>query len=126
MKSIIEIKQPLDFVFIDADKENYKNYYNAVIEKLKPGGVIVFDNCLWGGSVLAPNPKDTEACAIAEVNKFVPLLVESDKEIRPTQPISMFDDAKLRMQRGISLELPLSIKGVKLRELLYSLGALSC
>src|SRR4030066_249229 len=48
-----------DFVFIDADKENYLNYYEAVLPHLKSGGLIVADNTLWSGKVLDPRePSD--------------------------------------------------------------------
>ena len=41
-----------DLVFIDADKENYSNYFHCIIEKLNPGGIILSDNVLWSGKVL--------------------------------------------------------------------------
>lgn len=41
-----------DFAFIDADKRNYDTYYEALLRLVRPGGVIVVDNVLWGGSVL--------------------------------------------------------------------------
>jgi caffeoyl-CoA O-methyltransferase len=50
-----------DFVFIDADKENYVNYYEAVLPHLRPGGLIVADNVLWSGRVLAPKTKTDRA-----------------------------------------------------------------
>jgi caffeoyl-CoA O-methyltransferase len=50
---------PLDFVFIDADKENYLAYYEAVLPLLRQGGLLVADNTLWSGKVLAPeSPAD--------------------------------------------------------------------
>lgn len=53
-----------DLVFIDADKENYERYYELVIEKVKPGGLIIADNVLWSGKVLndlSNADKDTRA-----------------------------------------------------------------
>jgi caffeoyl-CoA O-methyltransferase len=50
-----------DFVFLDADKENYLNYYEAVLPRLKPGGLIAADNTLWSGKVLAPKEKSDHA-----------------------------------------------------------------
>ena len=50
-----------DFVFIDADKENYSNYYEAVLPKLKSGGLLAADNTLWSGKVLEPKEKSDHA-----------------------------------------------------------------
>lgn len=50
-----------DLVFLDADKENYLNYYEAVLPHLKAGGVIVADNVLWSGKVLNPSEKSDHA-----------------------------------------------------------------
>ena len=50
-----------DFVFLDADKENYLNYYEAVLPRLKAGGLIVVDNVLWSGKVLNPSEKSDHA-----------------------------------------------------------------
>lgn len=58
-----------DFVFIDADKENYVNYYEAVLPRLKPDGLIVADNVLWSGRVLVPKTKTDRA--IVAFNKHV-------------------------------------------------------
>jgi caffeoyl-CoA O-methyltransferase len=58
-----------DFVFLDADKENYVNYYEAVVPRLRPGGVIVADNVLWSGRVLAPKNKTDRA--VVKFNKHV-------------------------------------------------------
>jgi predicted O-methyltransferase YrrM len=58
-----------DFVFLDADKENYVNYYEAVLPRLRPGGLIVADNVLWSGRVLAPKTKTDRA--VARFNRHV-------------------------------------------------------
>lgn len=58
-----------DFVFIDADKENYLNYYEAVLPRLRPGGLIAADNTLWSGKVL--DPKEQSDHAIVAFNKHV-------------------------------------------------------
>ena len=50
-----------DFVFIDADKENYQNYYEAVLPRLRPGGLIAADNTLWSGKVLDPREQSDHA-----------------------------------------------------------------
>jgi len=53
--------QTFDLVFIDADKENYLNYYEAVLPRIKPGGLTVADNVLWSGKVLNPSEKSDHA-----------------------------------------------------------------
>lgn len=58
-----------DFVFLDADKENYVNYYEAVLPRLRSGGLIVADNVLWSGRVLAPKKKTDRA--VVAFNKHV-------------------------------------------------------
>ena len=58
-----------DFVFLDADKENYVNYYETVLPRLRPGGLIVTDNVLWSGRVLAPKNKTDHA--ITAFNKHI-------------------------------------------------------
>jgi len=65
----LPIAATFDFVFIDADKENYVNYYEAVLPRLRPGGLIVADNVLWSGRVLAPKSKDDRA--VVAFNKHV-------------------------------------------------------
>lgn len=57
----LPVDMVFDFVFIDADKENYLNYYEAVLPRLKPGGLIAADNTLWSGRVLDPKEKSDHA-----------------------------------------------------------------
>lgn len=52
---------PFDLVFIDADKKNYLNYYEAVVPLMSPRGVIAVDNVLWSGNVLDPQADDDHA-----------------------------------------------------------------
>ncbi|WP_223551241.1 O-methyltransferase [Aestuariivivens sp. NBU2969] len=68
-----------DLVFIDADKENYSNYFNAIINKLNTGGIILSDNVLWSGKVLDKTFKkdDTSTPALIEYNA----LLKNDKRI---------------------------------------------
>jgi predicted O-methyltransferase YrrM len=60
-----------DMVFIDADKISYPSYYDLVIEKLNPGGVILADNVLWEGKVLNVDTKERDTKAIREFNEKV-------------------------------------------------------
>ncbi|MBJ7551834.1 O-methyltransferase [Marinomonas ostreistagni] len=54
LETIQTLKGPLDFVFIDADKRNYLNYYEAVVPLVRSGGLIIIDNSIWQGRVLSP------------------------------------------------------------------------
>ena len=51
-------------MFLDADKENYLNYYEAVLPRVKAGGLIVADNVLWSGKVLNPIEKSDHAIVV--------------------------------------------------------------
>jgi predicted O-methyltransferase YrrM len=69
---IPKIDKSIDLVFIDADKKNYLNYYKAVIDKVRRGGVIIADNVLWSGKVLDDESKmDAETKVLHEFNKYV-------------------------------------------------------
>jgi predicted O-methyltransferase YrrM len=57
-----------DFIFIDADKENYANYYERSLELVRHGGLIVIDNVLWSGRVADPNEQDMDTVAIRRFN----------------------------------------------------------
>ena len=61
--------ESFDFCFIDADKNNYKNYYRECVKLLKPKGCMIIDNMLWGGEVL--DPKDKESKIISETAQLV-------------------------------------------------------
>jgi predicted O-methyltransferase YrrM len=65
------INETFDLIFIDADKINYLNYYKLVIDKLRPGGLIIADNVLWSGKVLSPKPNDEDTLAICQFNDAV-------------------------------------------------------
>ncbi len=58
-----------DFAFIDADKENYQNYYERCLTLIRPGGLIAVDNVLWGGSVIDPEKQDEDTRAIRAFNQ---------------------------------------------------------
>ena len=59
----------IDFAFIDADKVSYLKYYEAILEKMSSGGLIVLDNCLWSGDVLAPH--DDSSRALHKINEVI-------------------------------------------------------
>jgi caffeoyl-CoA O-methyltransferase len=71
LESIALLDGPFDFVFIDADKPNYKNYYEAVLPKLADDGLIVIDNVLWSGRVVEDGDDDESTRAIKEINDHV-------------------------------------------------------
>lgn len=64
---------PFDMVFIDADKINYSKYYDMVIDKLNPGGIILADNVLWSGKILVEKGKkiDKDTQALLDFNAMV-------------------------------------------------------
>jgi caffeoyl-CoA O-methyltransferase len=71
LELIGEIDEWWDLVFIDADKENYINYFNLVLPKLRPNGFILADNVLFHGQVLEDPVKGKNAKAIQAFNNFV-------------------------------------------------------
>jgi caffeoyl-CoA O-methyltransferase len=71
LESIALVQGPFDLVFIDADKPNYKNYYEAVLPKLADNGLIVIDNVLWSGRVVEDDEDDESTRAIREINDHV-------------------------------------------------------
>lgn len=72
MELVPQVEGNIDMVFIDADKKNYLNYYNLVIDKVRPGGFIVADNVLWSGKVLKTEGKtDEDTQAIVDFNRSV-------------------------------------------------------
>ncbi len=71
LEIITKIDTKFQLVFIDADKENYCNYYNLVMEKLTVGGYIIADNVLWSGKILNPNEKDKETQALRAFNQRI-------------------------------------------------------
>ena len=69
LDTLADLEGPIDLAFIDADKTSYTAYWNAVVPLIRPGGVILVDNVLWSGEVLAPG--DDDARAIDALNQVV-------------------------------------------------------
>jgi caffeoyl-CoA O-methyltransferase len=63
LESIAKLEGEFDFVFIDADKANYDNYFEAVLPRLAERGLIAIDNTLWSGRVLDPQDEDSRRIA---------------------------------------------------------------
>ncbi|MBT8267012.1 MAG: O-methyltransferase [Bacteroidia bacterium] len=69
---IADLDMSFDLVFIDADKENYSNYFHLVIDKLNSGGVILSDNVLWSGKVIESiDPNDNDTKGLVAYNKLL-------------------------------------------------------
>lgn len=67
MQNIPQLDEVFDLVFIDADKKNNGNYYDLIIDKVRPGGLIIVDNVLWSGKVLT-NQQDKDTRNIVTFN----------------------------------------------------------
>jgi len=77
LKDLKDSKQKFDFVFIDADKENNKNYYNQSLDLIDKDGLIIIDNVLWHGEVTDKTKQDKLTVVIREFNSYV----NSDKRV---------------------------------------------
>jgi predicted O-methyltransferase YrrM len=78
LEIIPELPHQFDLIFIDADKEQYVDYYDLAIDKLKSGGFILADNVLWGGKVIEDDAKsDKETMGIKSFNEHV----KNDKRV---------------------------------------------
>jgi len=64
---------PFDLMFIDADKVNYSRYYDMILDKLRPGGIIMADNVLWSGKIVDPSAakSDRDTQALLAFNKKI-------------------------------------------------------
>ena len=71
------INKKFDLVFLDADKENYINYFELVIDKINSGGVLISDNVLWSGKVIENKKNDLTTEKLVEFNN----LINNDKRI---------------------------------------------
>ena len=77
LKDLKDTKQKFDFVFIDADKENNKNYFNQSLDLIDKDGLIIIDNVLWHGEVTDKTQQDKLTIGIREFNSYV----NSDKKV---------------------------------------------
>jgi len=71
LDTIARLDGPFDLVFIDADKTNYRNYYDAVLPKLAANGMIAVDNVLWSGQVIVPSDTSDNTEALRAFNAYV-------------------------------------------------------
>jgi caffeoyl-CoA O-methyltransferase len=80
LETIAGLDGPLDLVFIDADKEGYLDYYEAVLPKLSARGLIVIDNVLWSGRVAAP-PSDDDGDSTRALRVFNDHVVADERVV---------------------------------------------
>ena len=73
----LPIDEPIDMAFIDADKPSYAQYYEELLKRLRPNGVILVDNTLWSGAVVDESADDANTKAIRAFND----MVASDKRV---------------------------------------------
>jgi caffeoyl-CoA O-methyltransferase len=71
LDALPSLEGPFDLVFIDADKANYVNYYEALLPKLAANGLLIVDNALWSGRVVEDDPDDQPTRAIQRLNDRV-------------------------------------------------------
>lgn len=74
-----ELESGFDLVFIDADKENYVNYYHQIIDKVNSNGLIIADNVLWSGKVIDEDVNDKDTVTLREYVR----LVKDDTRVKP-------------------------------------------
>jgi caffeoyl-CoA O-methyltransferase len=62
---------PIDFAFIDADKTGYRTYYDEIVQRLRPGGLVLVDNVLWSGNVVDDSDQSDDTVAIRALNDHI-------------------------------------------------------
>jgi caffeoyl-CoA O-methyltransferase len=88
-------EESFDFAFIDADKEGYPDYYEECLARVRPGGIVAVDNVLGAGRVLDPDPDDSMARGIAELNDRV----AADERVEIAM-VPIADGLTLALKRG--------------------------
>lgn len=79
LEIIPQLDYIFDLVFIDANKEEYSEYYDLIIDKVKPGGILLVDNVLWSGQILKPLEKqDPETKCVSSFNEKI----KGDKRVK--------------------------------------------
>ena len=79
---------PIDLAFIDADKRSYKIYYEEILRRLSPKGIILVDNVLWGGRVADPHADVVENPDTANIREFNEHVVADPRTTQVMLPIS--------------------------------------
>ena len=83
LKKLSKEGKKFDLIFIDADKVNYKNYYELSINLIDKGALIIFDNVLWHGDVVKKNITDEQTNVMREFNKYIKNDHKVEKVILP-------------------------------------------
>ncbi len=91
----LSLEPVVDFAFIDADKTSYPVYYEEVLSRLRPGGLIAVDNVLWSGAVVRPQKRDLDTRAIRRFNDLVAADERVDSVMTP-----IADGITLARKRG--------------------------
>ena len=99
------LTETFDLVFIDADKTNYSNYYDLVIDRLSPGGFIIADNVLWSGKVLDA-VKDADTQALSDFNDKVLADERVENVLLPIRDGLMLIRKKRGKQKGGQSDIP--------------------
>jgi predicted O-methyltransferase YrrM len=71
LQTLPHLNDTFDLIFLDADKQNYLNYYEILLGKLRPGGVLLADNVLWSGKIIDQEAQDKKTKALRLFNNFV-------------------------------------------------------
>jgi caffeoyl-CoA O-methyltransferase len=85
LEIIPNLNEIFDLIFIDADKKNNESYYNLTIDKLRSGGLIIVDNVLWSGKVIAEKKTDSATILISNFNEMVSADQRVEKLILPVR-----------------------------------------
>ncbi|WP_113698642.1 O-methyltransferase [Nonomuraea lactucae] len=71
LDTLAAFDRPIDLAFLDADKPQYPAYYELLVERLRPGGLLMVDNTLWSGHVADPERQDASTVLMREFNDLV-------------------------------------------------------
>ncbi len=86
MEIVPTLTDKFDLVFIDADKDNYLNYFNMIIDQCNSGALIICDNVLWSGKVLVKaEEKDLDTQVLQELNAFITADDRVDNVLMPVR-----------------------------------------
>lgn len=94
LETLARLEGPFDLAFIDADKPNYVAYFDTILPMVRPGGLILLDNTLWGGAVADADDTSESTEAIRAVNRHI-----ADHPDVDTLLLPVFDGLTLALKR---------------------------